>query len=400
MAEIRIHHNKITDPKALISLCPFGAIEIVDGWLTINEACKMCHLCIKKGPEGVFEFVETEQLSIDTSKWIGITVFIEYENGRLHPVSLELLGKARQLADAIDHPVYALLSGSKVGDVAEELIYYGADKVYVYDYPELAHILVEPYTNVLDDFSTRVRPSAILVGGTTIGRSLAPRAAARLGTGLTADCTTLEITENSDLQQIRPAFGGNIMAHIKTSNHRPQFATVRYKIFKTPEKELNRKGEIINCSISSERLNSRVNILEVKSKPKVVGIEEADIVIAAGKAFKKKQDLAMVEKLAEFLNAQVAGTRPTIESGWIDPRRQIGLSGRTVSPRLLIACGVSGSVQFIAGMRGAEVIIAINKDPLAPIFKVAHHGIIGDIYEVLPRIINRIEQSRRMSHAV
>lgn len=405
MAEIKIHHEIISDPEALVSLCPFGSIHVKDKRLEIDEGCKMCRLCVKKGPVGAFEFLEDVISEIDKTAWKGIAVFAEYENHRIHPVTFELIGKARELADEIDHPLYALLIGNGVGGgdriPAGELIAYGADKVFVYDDPALERILIEPYTNIIEDFSRAVQPSVILVGGTTIGRSLAPRAAARLKTGLTADCTSLAMEDTTDLHQIRPAFGGNIMAHIKTTSHRPQFATVRYKIFGIPEPDPGRKGKILHCTIASDKLHSRVTIDSVHEKPKVIGIEEADTIVAVGKAFKKKEDLTMAQDLAELLQAQIAGTRPTIEAGWIDPRRQIGLSGRTVSPKLLIACGISGSVQWIAGMKGSERIIAINTDPYAPVFNVAHYGIIGDIYQVLPGLIRKIRDKKgSMAHAL
>ena len=390
MAEIIVHQELVKDPVNLLSLCPFGAIVLLDGRLAIHEGCRMCRLCVKNGPAGVFEYEEGRVRKIDVTRWTGITVFVEYENGRVHPVSLELLGKARELADAVGHPVYALFAGHDLQEKASELIAYGADKVFMYDFPELEHLLIEPYTNIIEDFSLRVMPSVILVGGTVFGRSLAPRAAARLRTGLTADCTSLAMEKTTDVSQIRPAFGGNIMAQIRTGGHRPQFATVRYKIFSIPAKNAGRTGEIVRCGLDAEKRISRVSIEKITGKPKVTGLEEAEVIIAAGKAFRKKQDLAMAEELAEALHAQIAGTRPVIEEGWLDPRRQIGLSGRTVSPKLLIALGISGSVQWIAGMKGSQQIIAVNRDPEAPVFKVAHYGIVGDIYEILPRLIGKI----------
>ena len=237
----------------------------------------------------------------------------------------------------------------------------------------------------------------MLFGGTTIGRSLAPRLAARFKTGLTADCTILDIQENTDLDQIRPAFGGNIMAHINTPNHRPQFATVRYKIFNAPKKVENPTGKITICDIEKDKLQSNIKVLETKIKNKVVGIEDAEVVVVISRAFKKAEDIKMADKLAELLGGQLGGTRPTIEAGWIDPRKQIGLSGRTVKPKLIITCGVSGAVQFVAGMKGSDYIIAINQDENAPIFDVAHLALIGDIYEIIPKLIDKIETMKKGS---
>ena len=243
----------------------------------------------------------------------------------------------------------------------------------------------------LEDYINNNKPSIMLVGGTTLGRSLAPRLAARFRTGLTADCTILDIQENTDLDQIRPAFGGNIMAHINTPNSRPQFATVRYKIFNIPEKVEEPTGKITLCSVEKEKLTSNIKVLETKIKNKVVGIEEAEVIVVASRAFKKEEDLKMLNELADVLGAQIAGTRPTIECGWVDPKKQIGLSGRTVKPKLIITCGVSGAVQFVAGMKGSDYIIAINQDEKAPIFDVAHLGIIGDIYEIIPKLTEKIK---------
>ena len=225
--------------------------------------------------------------------------------------------------------------------------------------------------------------------------TLAPRLAARFKTGLTADCTILDIQENTDLDQIRPAFGGNIMAHINTPNHRPQFATVRYKIFSAPEKIENPTGKITLCSIEKNKLKSNIKVLGTKIKNKVIGIEDAEVIVVISRAFKKAEDIKMAEQLAKLLDAQIGGTRPTIEAGWIDPRKQIGLSGRTVKPKLIITLGVSGAVQFVAGMKGSDYIIAINQDENAPIFDVAHLALIGDIYEIIPKLIEKIEDIKK-----
>lgn len=391
MSKIIIHQEaaKSKSSEELIRVCPFNAIEYDGKQIFINAGCRMCKICIKRYPD-VFEFIKEEVVKIDKSQWRGIAVYIDHIEDSIHPVSFELIGKAREMAAKIGHPVYCLLMGDKVGTMAEELLYYGADAVYVYDKPELHHFRIEPYTAVFEDFIDRIKPSIVLVGGTTVGRSLAPRVAARFRTGLTADCTVLDVQENTDLDQIRPAYGGNIMAHIHTPNHRPQFATVRYKIFNAPERRPeagSRKPEYRN--IASEKLTSRIKVLEVKKKEKVKSIEDADVIIVAGRAFKKVEDLSMAHELADLLGGMVATTRPLIEAGWADPRLQIGLSGRTVKPKLIITCGVSGAIQFVAGMNNADTVIAINKDPKAQIFSVAHYAVIGDIYEILPEMIRK-----------
>lgn len=399
MAKIIVNSEKITNIKEVLELCPFGALEEVDGKIEINAACKMCKMCVKKGPEGAFEFEEDEVVAINKDDWRGITVYVEHSNGKIHPVTYELIGKARELAGKINHPVYCVFVGNNIKDKCEPLLTYGIDEVFVYDDEELDKFRIEPYAAAVENYISNIKPTIMLFGGTTIGRSLAPRLAARFRTGLTADCTLLDIQENTDLDQIRPAFGGNIMAHINTPNHRPQFATVRYKIFSVPEKVEKPSGKITICEIEKDKLKSNIKVLETKVKNKVVGIEDAEVVVVVSRAFKKAEDIKMAKKLADLLGGQLAGTRPTIESGWIDARKQIGLSGRTVKPKLIITCGVSGAVQFVAGMKGSDYIISINQDENAPIFDVAHLALIGDIYEIIPMLIEKIENIKKENNS-
>ena len=391
MAYIKINQDKAADKEALVKLCPFGAIELKDGKLEINAGCRMCRMCIKKGG-GAFEFVEEEAApAVDKSKWRGVAVVAEIDaDGKLHPVALELLGKARELADKIRHPVIALAIGSGTDDAVAKLLAYGADEVHVYDDPELKHFRIEPYSNVLEDFINAVHPSSILVGGTVNGRSLAPRVAARFRTGLTADCTVLDMSPTTDLDQIRPAYGGNIMAHINTPKHRPQFATVRYKIFSIPPKAAPH-GKVVRHDIAKDRLVSLIEVLERRRKDVEKGIEDSEVLVVCGRGVKKAEDVAMLEELAKLLGGKVASTRAVVEQGWLDAKRQIGLSGRTVKPKLIITCGVSGAIQFVAGMNNSEYIVAINTDPKASIFKVAHVGIVGDLYKVVPELIAKVK---------
>ncbi|WXR62042.1 FAD-binding protein [Peptostreptococcaceae bacterium AGR-M142] len=392
MAKIVINQEKINDINSVIKLCPFGAIEENGNTVEINAACKMCKICVKKGPSGAFEFVEDKIIKIDKENWNGICVYVDHVNSDIHPVTFELIGKALEMAKKINQKVYALFMGENIKNKANEILEYGVDEVYIYDDKDLKHFRIEPYTKVFEDFIKNKKPGTILVGGTTIGRSLAPRVAARFKTGLTADCTILDMQENTDLDQIRPAFGGNIMAHIHTPNHRPQFATVRYKIFDAPKKISNPEGKIIECQIKG--LKSNIEVLEIKQKEKVETIEDAEIIIVAGRAIKKEEDLAMIYELADILKAQVAGTRPLIESGWIDPKKQIGLSGRTVKPKLIITCGVSGAIQFVAGMNNSDCIISIDEDENAQIFNTAHYILKGDIYNIIPKLIQNIKANK------
>ncbi len=394
MAKLVINQSLVGNIDELISICPFNAMENKNGELAINAACKMCKICVKKGPKGAVEYVEDEVVAIDKSEWKGIAVYVDHIDGVIHPVTYELIGKAKELAAKVGHPVYAVMIGSNIQEQSRELLHYNVDKVFVYDQPQLDRFKIEPYTTAFEDFVNKMKPTAILMGATPVGRQLAPRISARLKTGLTADCTILDINENTDLIQIRPAFGGNIMAQILTPNHRPQMATVRYKVMDAPLRNSEESGEIIVNEVEAARLTSKIEVLDIIAKEKEQFIEAAEVLVVAGRGIRKEEDLAMVMELTELLGGQIACTRPVMEAGWLEAKRQVGLSGRTVRPKLIITVGVSGSVQFAAGMNNAEQIIAINKDENAPIFKVAHYGLVGDLYEILPELINKVKQSK------
>lgn len=394
MGRLKINHDKLTKEyiEKLVKICPFGAIEYTNE-LSINSGCKMCKLCVKKGPAGCIEYVEDAIVNqIDKSLWRGVAVFIEHDGNSIHPVSFELIGKAKELADVIKHPVYAVLMTDDVNKFKDEILSYGVDKLYAYEHQELNHFNVEKYTLCMENFINKIKPTVVLYGGTSTGRSFAPRVAARFRTGLTADCTILGMKENTDLIQNRPAFGGNVMASIVCPNTRPQMATVRYKIFKMPNK-VTPHGELVKMDIDFA-LKSNMSLLEIKNKDQAVDISEADVLVAVGRCFKTKEDLDMAQELATLLGGQLAVTRPLVEAGLTDAKKQIGLSGRTVAPKLLITLGVSGAVQFTAGMTGAQTVFAINTDKSAPIFDVAHYGIVGDAFAILPQLIKSIKQLR------
>lgn len=401
MAKLQVNQDKVGNIEELIKICPFGALENNNGKLDINASCKMCKLCVKKGPKGAIEYIEDENKTlIDKSKWKGIAVYVEHSEGEIHPVTYELVGKARELANKINQEVYCIFIGSNIKIKAKELLHYGVDKVYVYDDEELKDFRIEPYTAMFEKFIGEVKPTVILVGATTLGRSLAPRIAARYKTGLTADCTVLDIKENTDLIQIRPAFGGNIMAQIITPNSRPQLATVRYKVMSAPERTEEAAGRVVICSVDEKDLKSNIVVKSIKTKKKEKNISDSEILIVAGRAIKTEKEMNMVRELATLLGGEVAVTRPLIESGLEEANKQIGLSGRTVRPKLIITCGVSGAVQFTAGMNNSEYIFAINKDEKAPIFKVAHYGIVGDVHEILPKLINKIKENGGIVNAI
>lgn len=397
MGSLKVHQEKVTSEIAekMCALCPFHAISYEDGTLKIDASCRMCRLCVKNGVPGVVTFEEEAAQEIDKNLWNGIAVFAEWEKGEVHPVVYELLGKAKELAEVNGHPVYVLLVGYELSRIAEELLHYGADCVYCYDSQYLSEFKPGPYTNVIEDFVNKIHPSVMMYGATVKGRSLAPRAAARFQTGLTADCTVLKMKKNTDLVQIRPAFGGNIMAQIVTPNCRPQFCTVRYKVFSSAERSRQASGKIEKMGLADEKLKSCVKVQREIEKPKTIDIAQAEVIVAVGRGVKSRQDLAMAQELAELLGAQLACTRPLIEAGWFDARRQIGLSGRTVKPKLIITLGISGSVQFAAGMKGAECIISINQDKNADIFNLAHYCFVGDLYEILPKLLCRLKGGAR-----
>ena len=392
MGKLVINHSLVTPEKAetLISLCPFGAISYENGKLDISSGCKMCKMCVRKG-QGLVSF-EEEAKTLDRSLWKGICVYADCSGGKLHRVTFELCGKARELAKVTGHPVYALLIGHQVDACARQLLHYGVDKVFVYDHSALADFRIEPYTAAFCHFIDTQKPSSILVGATNLGRQLAPRVAARCRTGLTADCTVLDMKENTDLVQIRPAFGGNIMAQIVTPNTRPQFCTVRYKVFAEPKPSAEPSGEIVSMELSPELLGSAITVLSSQEKPKDVDIAEAEVIVAVGRGAASKAMRACAKELADLLGGVVACSRPLVESNTYDAKHQIGLSGRTVKPKLILCLGISGAVQFAAGMKSSDCIVAINTDPQAPIFDVAHYCLVGDVNEIVPKLIQKIKE--------
>ena len=391
MGKLVINTDLVTPEKAqaLVELCPFGAISYENGALDISSGCKMCKMCVRKG-QGLVDFVE-EVTQIDKSAWKGICVYADCTGGSIHRVTYELCGKARELAAVTGHPVYALVIGYQVRGCAEKLLHYGVDKVFLYDHPAFADFRIEPYTAAFCDFIAKEKPSSILVGATNLGRQLAPRVAARCRTGLTADCTLLEMKENTDLVQIRPAFGGNIMAQIITPNTRPQFCTARYKVFSEPKPTEAPAGEIIPMEAPAQMLISAIEVLSTVEKPKDIDIAEAEVIVAVGRGASGEGMRAMAKELADLLGGVVACTRPLVESNIFDAKHQIGLSGRTVKPKLIFTLGISGAVQFAAGMKSSDCIVAINADPNAPIFDVAHYCVVGDVNLIVPKLIDKIK---------
>ncbi len=398
MAKLKIDHSLVTPEgaAALQKLCPFGAFSYTDGKLDITAACKMCKMCVKKGPAGVVTLEDdTAAPACNKDAWRGICVYIDHNAGKIHRVSYELLGKARMLAREIGHPVYALLIGHRVASAAERLLHYGVDKVFIYDDPAFDRFRIEPYTAAFCDMIDKIKPSSVLVGATNLGRQLAPRVAARCRAGLTADCTVLEMKKNTDLVQIRPAFGGNIMAQIISTNTRPQFCTVRYKVFDEPDPTADAVGELVPMQLTDAQKASAIEVLEETEKPRDTDIADADVLVAVGRGASSEGLRAQAKELAEALGGHLACTRPLVEGNILDAKHQIGLSGRTVKPKFIICLGISGAVQFAAGMKSSDTIVAVNTDPAAPIFDVAHYCIVGDVNEILPRLLKQVKEAQR-----
>lgn len=329
---------------------------------------------------------------MDKSIYKNVFVFIEQRDGNLQSVGLELLGKARDLAKELSEEVYAVLMGYNIEDKATELIEYGADKVIIMDSIELKEYSTEAYTQGLCKLIQERNPSIVLIGATTIGRDLGPRISARITTGLTADCTRLEISEDKELLMTRPAFGGNLMATIICPDHRPQMSTVRPGVMRSLPRDRSRKGEIEKFEISFNKDKFRVRIKEtIKEKTNMIDITEAKILVSGGRGIGNKEGFENLNQLAQTLGAEVSASRAIVDSGLIDHNRQVGQTGKTVRPDLYIACGISGAVQHIAGMEESEFILAINKDRYAPIMQMADLGIVGDAKDIIPALNERLK---------
>ncbi|MBI4683573.1 MAG: 4Fe-4S binding protein [Nitrospirae bacterium] len=392
-----INRDKCNGCETCVSVCPFTAIEIKDGKAFINEYCQICMACITACPEGAIKEIPEEgtqqsAISYQPSAYKGVWIFAEQREKDLASVSLELLGVGRRLADELRAELSAVLFGAAENN-AHELIKWGADKVYHAKDTIFEKFNDEPYSKLLVRLINDYKPAIVLAGATLIGRSFIPRVAARLRTGLTADCTSLEIEkETGNLLQIRPAFGGNIMATILCPNYRPQIATVRPRVMKKGEYNPDRKGELI--AVNAENLACRTKVIEtVKETSECkVNLQEADIIIAGGRGIGGTKGFELLTELAESLGGTVGASRAAVDEGWIPYSHQVGQTGKTVCPKIYIACGISGAVQHLVGMQSSDIIIAINKNPEAPIFNVATYGIVGDIFEVLPLLIKKIKE--------
>jgi electron transfer flavoprotein alpha subunit len=333
---------------------------------------------------------------MNNSEYKGILVFAEQREGVISSVAFELLGKGREIANEINQPLIAVLAGNKLDKkLADELIAQGADKVYVADDKMFEHYITEQYTELVSLVINDIKPEIVFIGASTIGRDLAPRISARIETGLTADCTTLEIDEsNGNLLMTRPAFGGNLLATIICPDHRPQMATVRPGVMQKMIADSTRTGEIITFDVSRVKPETQIEVLEVvKEEAQKKNIEEAGVLVSGGRGIGHKDNVVHLENLANELKGMISGSRALVDAGIIDASYQVGQTGKTVRPEVYFACGISGAIQHVAGMEESELIIAINKNPEAAIFEVADIGIVADVNKVLPAIVSEIKKT-------
>ncbi|MBW6514605.1 MAG: FAD-binding protein [Candidatus Syntrophosphaera sp.] len=395
---IEVIDQKCVGCGACIRACAYDAIRMEGKLAVIDpEKCTLCGACVQSCPFDAIVIRKLAAEHIDKADFQGIWVFAEQKDGIIAPVVLELLGKGRELADQMEAELSAVLFGSEIEDLSSELIAHGADQVIEVDDPELKHFRDIRYSKALTELAQKYRPAVILAGATVTGRSFIPRVAIQLHTGLTADCTGLEYDpESGNLLQTRPAFGGNIMATIITSNHRPQMATVRHKVMDPLPRDDSRSGIVIREQVVFDFDEEESLWLGFeKEQTTLVNITEANIIVSGGRGLKDAKNFALLEELASALGGAVGASRAAVDAEWIPYSHQVGQTGKTVKPTIYIAVGISGAIQHLAGMSSADYIIAINKDPDAPIFKVADLGIVGDLFEVLPLITKKVNEIRK-----
>jgi len=383
--------EKCTGCGNCVPACPFGLLDVVDGKIQVKEGCTLCGACRDACS---FEAITIEVPAATSPADIsyGVWVFAEQRRGNLKNVSFELLSKGRELADTLQTELCAVCLGHNIADI-DRLIAHGADKVYLVDSPDLADNQEDYLTHKLVGLIKEHKPEVVLAGATALGRAFIPRVAAILNTGLTADCTGLDIdTEKRLLLQTRPTFGGNIMATIICPNKRPQMSTVRPRVFKKNAPDPNRKGQIIKVDFKKEGITARTKLLSfVEDLTEKVKLEDADIIVSGGRGLGKAENFKLLAELAEVMGAALGSSRAAVDEGWIPYSHQVGQTGKTVCPRLYIACGISGAIQHLAGMQTSDVIVAINDNPDAPIFQVAHYGIVGDLFQVVPLMIKKLK---------
>lgn len=391
---VNVIKEKCKGCSICVKNCPFEAITMENKIAVIGVACTGCGVCVEKCPFKAIEKTEEEREVKDLSAYKDVWVFAEQRDGVIMPVVIELLGEGKKLANEVGCNLCAVLCGHHVEGLADQLFEYGADKVYVADHEELATYRTDAYTKVINDAIEEYKPEIVLLGATHIGRDLGPCLAVKANTGLTADCTKLEIDpEDKKIKQTRPAFGGNLMATIVCPNHRPQMSTVRPGVMEKAAFEEGRKGELIKLNVEFKEGDIRTKVLEiVKTMKDTVSLTDAEIIVSGGMGLGKPEGFELLKQLADKLGGIVAASRAAVDAGWIDHAYQVGQTGTTVKPKIYIACGISGAIQHVAGMQNSEQIIAINTNENAPIFEIADYGIVGDLYKVIPAIMEALDK--------
>ena len=392
---IIIDEDQCTGCGNCVDSCPYGVIELENNIAIVLPKCNLCGICVESCPVEAITLVRDKESKekIDLSQYKGVWVIAEHYKKIVHKVAFQLLGKGRELANILDSKLTFVILGCNFDEHIEDFSEYGMDEIIYIKSPLLKDYYSDLYVKVISELIEEHKPEIVLIGATPTGRDFAPRVAKRLHAGLTADCTGLDINpDTKNLLQTRPTFGGNIMATIRTPFSRPQMATVRPGIFKAPikiKKEVLVK--VIDYNFTEEDSVSKI-IKVINTSKTPVNLEDAKIIVAGGRGVGSKENFKLIEDLATVLGAELGGSRITIELNWLAPDRQIGQTGVTVSPKLYIACGISGAIQHIVGMENSHTIVAINKDPDAPIFNFAHYGIIGNLHEIIPILIQEIKK--------
>lgn len=391
---IKILKEVCTGCSLCVKACPFAAIRMESKKAVIDyDKCNLCGACVEPCKFSAIELKTIERKYTHTG-YKDVWVFCEQKKGVIQPVAYELLGEGRKLASKLNGKLCAVLLGENVKGRVDELFSRGADIVYLVDAPELKHYQDDPYSKILVELVNKYKPEVLLSGATTIGRSLIARVAIKVNTGLTADCTGLDIdTDERLLLQTRPAFGGNIMATIITPNHRPQMATVRHKVMKEAQIDAGKKGILIEEKYNDEILSTRTKFIDIVEEiESTVNLTEADIIVSGGRGVGGPENFKIIKELALTLGGAVGASRSAVDADWIPYSHQVGQTGKTVCPKIYIACGISGQIQHLIGMQSSKIIVAINKDPDAPIFKVATYGIVGDLFSVVPALTKKFKQ--------
>jgi len=392
---LRVDEDACTGCGICVETCPFAALVLEGELVRIKDNCNDCGACVGSCPSNALILERPERPpAVDLSQYRDVWVVVEYEKKGVSHVALELLGKGRELADGLGSRLCGLILGESVSRLSQDIFAHGADVAYVVESPVLRKYRTDPYVDAASLLIRKYKPEIVLMGATTTGRDFAGALATEIGTGLTADCTGLDISpESRNLIQTRPAFGGNIMAQIVCRRHRPQMATVRPKVMELPKRVDGKKGEVVVEKINFSEEKFFTKVLEfIKEEGSTVNLADANVIVSGGRGLGEPQNFRIVEELAKTLGGAVGASRAAVDAGWIPYPHQVGQTGKTVRPKLYIACGISGAIQHLAGIQTSDIIVAVNKDPDAPIFKVATFGIVGDLFKVLPLLTEKFKK--------